>query len=86
MFGRKNLPHNRGTKTADVFVKVETKKSWSVPKFVVFEGKDGLYYWHLKAGNGKIIAQSEGYTDRRNANESAMLVRRVASLSGIKNA
>ncbi len=31
------------------------------PKFRIFVGKDGQYYFHLKARNGEIILQSEGY-------------------------
>ena len=32
----------------------------------VFEGRDGLWYFRVQAANGKIVAQSEGYTRRRN--------------------
>jgi len=34
-------------------------------KFVVSKGKDGQDYFVLKAGNGEIILQSEGYKSRR---------------------
>ncbi len=27
---------------------------------------DGLWYWHIKAGNGEIIAEGEGYKLRSN--------------------
>lgn len=30
-------------------------------------GKDGLYYWRIKARNGEIIAQGEGYKRKRSA-------------------
>ena len=34
-------------------------------KFEVYEGKDGQWYFRLKAGNGEIIARgSEGYTTK----------------------
>lgn len=33
----------------------------------VFKGKDDKYYWRIKAGNHKIIAQSEGYSSKWNA-------------------
>ena len=36
------------------------------PRFEVFEGKGGLFYFRLKARNGKIVCQSEGYTRREN--------------------
>ena len=34
-------------------------------KFVVTKGKDGQDYFVLKAGNGEVILQSEGYKMRR---------------------
>lgn len=33
----------------------------------VFEADDGLWYWHVKAANHEIIAQSEGYVNRGDA-------------------
>lgn len=30
----------------------------------IFQGQDGLWYWHVKARNHRIVAQSEGYSDR----------------------
>lgn len=33
-------------------------------KFTLFTGKNGEFYWNLKAGNGEIIGQSEGYTTK----------------------
>jgi len=35
-------------------------------KFELWKSK-GQWYWHLKARNGLIICQSEGYTRRFNA-------------------
>lgn len=32
--------------------------------FRTFEGADGLHYFHLVAGNGEIVLQSEAYTTR----------------------
>ena len=37
------------------------------PKFSVFEGSDGQYYFNLKAANGEIILQSEGYVAKASA-------------------
>lgn len=37
------------------------------PKFQLFKGSDALYYFHLRAQNGEILLQSEGYTARYNA-------------------
>ena len=33
----------------------------------IFQGQDGLWYWHVKARNHRIVVQSEGYSDRRGA-------------------
>lgn len=37
------------------------------PYYTVFKGKDGQFYFNLKAGNHEIIVQSEGYTTKQNA-------------------
>lgn len=38
------------------------------PKVEVFKGKDGDWYWHLKADNGQIIADGgEGYKNKLDA-------------------
>jgi uncharacterized protein YegP (UPF0339 family) len=33
----------------------------------VFEGKKGQHYFHVKAANGQIVAASEGYANKSNA-------------------
>jgi uncharacterized protein YegP (UPF0339 family) len=39
-----------------------------VIRFKVTKGGDGLWYWHAKAGNGRIRADGgEGYTRKRDA-------------------
>ncbi len=35
--------------------------------FEIFEGADGQYYFHLKAANGEIVLQSEGYVAKAGA-------------------
>lgn len=35
-------------------------------KFEKFTGKNGQFYWRLKASNGQIVCQSEGYTRKAN--------------------
>lgn len=40
-------------------------------KIELFEGRDGKWYFHRKAGNGKISAPSQGYTHRRSARSAA---------------
>jgi uncharacterized protein YegP (UPF0339 family) len=33
--------------------------------FVIFKGKNGQYYFNLKASSGAVILQSEGYTTKQ---------------------
>ena len=40
-------------------------------KIRVFQGNDGQWYWSLKARNGQVMAQSEGYTRRQGAMRAA---------------
>lgn len=47
-------------------------------KCEVFEGRDGQWYWRLKAGNGQVVGQSEGYVTRAGARRGARTVIRVA--------
>ena len=36
-------------------------------RFQVFKGLDGQYYFHLRAANGEIVLQSQGYTRKASA-------------------
>lgn len=36
-------------------------------RFETFKGLDGKYYFHLKANNGQIVLQSQGYTTKASA-------------------
>ena len=40
-------------------------------KFEIYIDASGEYRWRLKAGNGEVVAQSEGYTTREAAHASA---------------
>ncbi len=40
----------------------------------VFRSKDGQYCFHVKAGNGEIVASSEGYRNRADCVDAAGLV------------
>lgn len=44
-------------------------------KFEYFKAQNGNWYWRLKATNGEIIAQSEGYTTKANATHAIALVK-----------
>lgn len=37
------------------------------PRFHVFQDRKGGWVWHLKAANGRIIAQGESHTRKRDA-------------------
>lgn len=48
-------------------------------KFLLFKSsKNNQFYWHLKAANGEIILQSEGYTTKQGAENGIDSVRRNA--------
>lgn len=58
-------------------------------KFVIKTGKDGQFYFNLKAGNGETILSSEGYTTKtsckkgiasvmKNSADAAKFVKAVA--------
>lgn len=50
-------------------------------KFEVFKATNGLYYFRLKAENGEIIANSEGYTSKQGALNGVAAVRRCAPVA-----
>ncbi|WP_329742403.1 YegP family protein [Dyella sp. A6] len=47
-------------------------------KFTLFTGKNGSIYFNLKASNGQIILQSQGYKDRGGATNGIESVRKNA--------
>lgn len=44
------------------------------PKFETFQGTDGKYYFHLRAKNGQIVLQSQGYTTKASAVKGELAV------------
>jgi uncharacterized protein YegP (UPF0339 family) len=48
------------------------------PKFVLFEGKDGQFYFRLQATNGEPILQSEAYTRKDSAHTGIASVQKNA--------
>ena len=62
---------NRAQDTVAKVVKSTVERTEAVvnnAKFETFKGLDGRYYFHLQAGNGEIVLQSQGYTSRTSAN------------------
>lgn len=52
-----------------------------MPKFEIFKGTNGKYYFRLKAGNGEIIAQSEGYSSKQAAQDGIASVKKNAPIA-----
>jgi uncharacterized protein YegP (UPF0339 family) len=44
-------------------------------KFVITKGKDSKFYFNLKASNGEVILQSQGYKDRKSCENGVQSVR-----------
>lgn len=44
-------------------------------KIEIFQGKNGDWYWHLKAANGESVCWSEGYVTKQGAVNSANWVK-----------
>ena len=53
--------------TALLKLQASTGAAAPTARFQVFRGLDGQYYFHLRAGNGEIVLQSEGYTRKASA-------------------
>ena len=48
-------------------------------KFELFKGKNGEYYFRLKAPNGEVIADSEGYRSKAGARNGIDAVKKYAA-------
>jgi len=47
----------------------------SMPRFEVFPGANGQWFFHLRGGNGEIMLPSEGYTRKADALRAVRAVR-----------
>ncbi|MGQ0846406.1 MAG: YegP family protein [Sporichthyaceae bacterium] len=54
-------------------------------KFEVYEDKAGEFRFRLKAGNGEVVAQGEGYSTRSNAHAGCEAVKRAAAEATIED-
>jgi len=52
-------------------------------KFEIFEGKDGQFYFHLKAENGEIIAASQAYTTKQSAEHGIAAIKHIAATAQV---
>lgn len=48
-------------------------------KFEVYKDSRGEYRFRLKAANGEVVAQGEGYSTKSNAHEGCAAVKRAAA-------
>jgi hypothetical protein len=53
-------------------------------KFEIFEDKAGKFRWHLKAGNGEIIAQGQAHPTERAARDAVETVRATVAESVVQ--
>ncbi len=50
-----------------------------IPKFQVYKGEDGQFYWRLRALNGRVVSTGgESYTTVGKAREAALRVAELA--------
>jgi len=54
-------------------------------KFEIIKGRNGQYYFRLKADNGEIIAQSEGYTRKAAAQNGIESVKKNAPGAAVED-
>ena len=57
----------------------------NMAKFVIFRGRDGQYYWHLKALNGEKICHSEGYASKQGAQTGVAACKKYAPTASIED-
>lgn len=48
-------------------------------RYSVFKGKNGKWYFNLKAGNNEVILSSQGYSNKQAAEEGTGAVARAAA-------
>lgn len=54
------------------------------PKFQIFNGKDGQFYFRLKAANGEIVCSSEGYTSLQNCKHGIEVIQKISASAEIE--
>jgi uncharacterized protein YegP (UPF0339 family) len=54
--------------------------------FEIHVGKDGKFYWHLRAANGQIVADSgQGYARKEDCHHGIEVVKQLASGAPVKD-
>ena len=54
-------------------------------EFVTFEDNGGRYHWRIVAGDGRILAQSQGFASHQDAEQAARHVRDGAASASFKS-
>ena len=54
-----------------------------MPRFQIYQDSAGYYRWRLIAGNGEIVAGSEGYSSKQNAIRSAYRIKELAPTASV---
>lgn len=63
-------------RAARLVTNIKISEAPRVSRFETFKSdNDGQFYWHLRAGNGEIVLQSEGYKELASAQKGADSVR-----------
>lgn len=55
-------------------------------KFEIFQDQGGKYRFRLKAGNGQVIATSQGYSTKKACNNGIESVRKNAPVAPVDDA
>ena len=79
------VTQSNAQRAVDAVIKVvgtttSTEPARDGARFEVFKGIDGHYYFDLRAGNGEIVLQSQGYTSKSAANDGVTSVRNNAAV------
>lgn len=49
------------------------------PKFQIFTGKDGQYYFRLRARNGEVVCSSEGYKSLQGCKNGIEVIKDISA-------
>lgn len=52
------------------------------PRFEIFKGRDGQFYFRLRASNGKTLCESEGYLEKSSCVNGINSLRKNAVSAG----
>ena len=56
-----------------------------IARFEIFQGMDEQWYWRLRGANNEVMASSEGYVSKGNAERGAKAARAAARFALLKD-